>query len=132
MGIFERMMGHARDFERKSGISEGRRRGRRAHKPLRIRAHLKTRRDERRGPILPAVQRRRQGVGFRWTNQELARDRNLTGWVRNLPDGTVRIEIQGTARALAAHLERIHAYYRRFETASGSNRPNPPPRRRRG
>ena len=55
-----------------------------------------------------------QGVGFRWTNQSLAHERHLVGWVKNLPDGTVQMEIQGAPRALVAHLERIHAYYARF------------------
>lgn len=52
-----------------------------------------------------------QGVGFRWTNQRFAQQRNLTGWAQNLADGTVRMEIQGAACSLAAHLERIHASY---------------------
>lgn len=34
--------------------------------------------------------------------------------MRNLPDGTVDMEIQGAAKSIAAHLERLHAYYRRF------------------
>ena len=28
-----------------------------------------------------------QGVGFRWTNQGIANQLNLTGWVRNNSDG---------------------------------------------
>lgn len=55
-----------------------------------------------------------QGVGFRWTNQGLARDRGLTGWVRNEGDGTVSMEIQGRATDIAAHLDALHDYYRRF------------------
>lgn len=55
-----------------------------------------------------------QGVGFRWTNQGLARDRGLTGWVRNEPDGTVQMELQGQPQAIAAHLDAVHEYYRRF------------------
>ena len=37
-----------------------------------------------------------QGVGFRWRAEKLARMLNLTGWVRNLWDGTVEMEVQGT------------------------------------
>lgn len=55
-----------------------------------------------------------QGVGFRWTNQALARERNLTGWAKNLDDGCVRMELQGPPAALAAHLARLHAHYQRF------------------
>jgi len=36
-----------------------------------------------------------QGVGFRMTAQAVAESLNLTGWVRNEPDGSVTLEIQG-------------------------------------
>lgn len=36
-----------------------------------------------------------QGVGFRFTNTNLAQARALTGWVRNMEDGSVEMEIQG-------------------------------------
>lgn len=36
-----------------------------------------------------------QGVGFRWKATRLARDFGLTGWVNNLSDGSVEMEIQG-------------------------------------
>lgn len=55
-----------------------------------------------------------QGVGFRWTNQALAREHGLSGWARNLDDGTVAVEIQGPPAAVAAHLARLHAHYQRF------------------
>lgn len=55
-----------------------------------------------------------QGVGFRWNNQMLARDRKLTGRVRNLDDGTVEMEIQGPPATVGAHFGRLHAYYSRF------------------
>ncbi len=37
-----------------------------------------------------------QGVGFRWTAQHTARDLGLTGWVLNVWDGSVVMELQGT------------------------------------
>ena len=37
-----------------------------------------------------------QHVGFRYTALRLARELSLTGWVRNLPDGRVTMEIQGS------------------------------------
>jgi acylphosphatase len=36
-----------------------------------------------------------QGVAFRWYTQHQARALGLTGWVRNLPDGSVRIQAEG-------------------------------------
>lgn len=40
-----------------------------------------------------------QGVGFRWTMQALARQAGVGGWVRNMDDGTVTAELQGTGHA---------------------------------
>lgn len=36
-----------------------------------------------------------QGVGFRYTACYIARSLGLTGWVRNLWDGDVEMEVQG-------------------------------------
>lgn len=36
-----------------------------------------------------------QGVGFRFTAHRIARRHQLTGFVRNLPDGTVEMLAQG-------------------------------------
>ncbi|MHC4062527.1 MAG: acylphosphatase [Planctomycetota bacterium] len=36
-----------------------------------------------------------QGVGFRFTAHRVASRYQLTGWVRNLPDGTVEMVAQG-------------------------------------
>lgn len=36
-----------------------------------------------------------QGVGFRRRAARIASALNLTGWVRNLPDGRVELEVQG-------------------------------------
>lgn len=38
-----------------------------------------------------------QGVGFRYQAYETARQFGLTGWVKNLCDGTVEMEVQGEA-----------------------------------
>ena len=41
-----------------------------------------------------------QGVGFRWTAQNVARALGITGTVRNRPDGSVEIEAHGAPEAL--------------------------------
>ena len=37
-----------------------------------------------------------QGVGFRWRARHAAEAVGATGWVRNNPDGSVTMELQGT------------------------------------
>jgi acylphosphatase len=41
-----------------------------------------------------------QGVGFRYTAREIARQYHVTGFVCNLPDGTVEMLIQGPAQEI--------------------------------
>jgi acylphosphatase len=41
------------------------------------------------------VRGRVQGVGFRWFVREHARSLRLAGWVKNLPDGMVELEVEG-------------------------------------
>jgi len=41
-----------------------------------------------------------QGVGFRATAASIARDHPVSGWVRNEPDGRVRLEAQGEEAAV--------------------------------
>lgn len=57
-----------------------------------------------------------QGVGFRFTNTNLAQARALTGWVRNMEDGSVEMEIQGAPANVLSHLEALHASYERMGT----------------
>ena len=39
-----------------------------------------------------------QGVGFRWKAKHTASRLGLSGWVRNLDDGSVELEAEGTER----------------------------------
>jgi acylphosphatase len=60
-----------------------------------------------------------QGVGFRWFARSAARRLDISGWVKNLDDGTVEVGAGGTPERLAsfradlemgpegAHVERI-------------------------
>ena len=52
------------------------------------------------------VDGRVQGVGFRWWVQGLARELRLSGYARNLDDGRVEIDAQGSTEALG---KLIHA-----------------------
>jgi len=36
-----------------------------------------------------------QGVGFRWSVRHAAKGFEVTGWVRNLPDGRVELQVTG-------------------------------------
>lgn len=42
-----------------------------------------------------------QGVGFRYQSACYARSLGLTGWVRNLSDGRVEMEVQGEETKIA-------------------------------
>lgn len=46
-----------------------------------------------------------QGVGFRYFVQRRADDMGLAGWVRNRPDGSVEVLVEGNRAALARMLE---------------------------
>ena len=46
--------------------------------------------------ITITVEGRVQGVGYRASVQRKAREENLVGWVKNMPDGTVKIVSEGT------------------------------------
>ena len=48
-----------------------------------------------------------QGVGFRYRSTYLARPFALTGWVKNLWDGRVEMEIQGEESAIKKFLTQL-------------------------
>ncbi len=55
-----------------------------------------------------------QGVGFRFTAQDLARDLGVGGWVKNLRDGRVEVVAEAEEEALKDFLERINKYFGRY------------------
>ena len=48
-----------------------------------------------------------QGVGFRYTTHAIARGHNVTGYVRNLPDGRVELVVEGDRHETDTFLEAI-------------------------
>jgi acylphosphatase len=53
------------------------------------------------------IQGRVQGVGFRYFTQKNADDLDLTGWVKNLPDGSVETVISGKPDCVDEMLRRL-------------------------
>ncbi len=48
-----------------------------------------------------------QGVGFRYTACRFARELGLTGWVQNLPDERVQMEVQGSVSRIRKLIIRL-------------------------
>lgn len=55
-----------------------------------------------------------QGVGFRWTSQRVANSLGLTGWVKNIWDGSVEMELQGTDDQICDFFGEFANSYRRY------------------
>ena len=53
------------------------------------------------------VHGRVQGVGLRFTVTGFAKKYNVTGWVRNLYDGTVEMEVQGLEHRVDLFLQEL-------------------------
>jgi acylphosphatase len=52
-----------------------------------------------------------QGVGFRYTARQIAQQYNVAGFVRNQPDGTVEMQIQGPAQDIDDCLREIQDFF---------------------
>ncbi len=48
-----------------------------------------------------------QGVGFRYSTREIATGFDVVGSVKNMPDGTVKMEIMGEAQEIEEYLSEI-------------------------
>ena len=57
--------------------------------------------------LTATVTGRVQGVGFRWHVQRVACSSQLTGYVRNTPDGGVEVVVEGDEDALQRLLEAL-------------------------
>ena len=68
-----------------------------------------------------------QGVGFRYATMQVAREFEVSGYVRNLPDARVLLEIEGEPRELSGFVdaleERMHGYIRKTERESERREP---------
>jgi acylphosphatase len=49
-----------------------------------------------------------QGVGFRWSIRNIAKGFDVIGWVRNLVDGRVQMQVSGGEEELRSFLEAIN------------------------
>lgn len=68
-----------------------------------------------------------QGVGFRYTALQVAKEFEVAGYVCNLADGRVQLEVEGRADEIATFVaaveERMHGCIRKTERSSGSRAP---------
>lgn len=48
-----------------------------------------------------------QGVGFRYATKQLALGFDVIGWVKNLKDGTVELQLMGEAEEVTEFLEEL-------------------------
>ena len=55
-----------------------------------------------------------QGVGFRANARSIAAGHPVTGWVRNEPEGTVLLEMQGEEGAVRGALDEIRTSMARY------------------
>ena len=55
-----------------------------------------------------------QGVGFRFTAEDIARSLGVLGWVKNLRDGRVEVVAEAEEKVLKEFLGRINQYFSRY------------------
>jgi acylphosphatase len=63
-----------------------------------------------------------QGVGFRYTVVRLVRGRPLTGFLRNEPDGTVKMVVEGEAAEIDNFVAAIGAEFQHYIASCQSRR----------
>lgn len=66
-----------------------------------------------------------QGVGFRATTRRVARGFGVTGWARNEPDGSVRVEVQGMGAEIEAFVAALGVAMERNIASCAQREMNP-------
>ena len=65
-----------------------------------------------------------QGVGFRYQTFQIAKEFDVSGFVRNLADGRVQLEAEGDRKEVQAFIhevaDRLDVYIRKVERTEGS------------
>ena len=68
-----------------------------------------------------------QGVGFRYATLQVAKEFEVAGYVKNLPDGRVLLEAEGRSRVVDEFVnaigERMHGYVRKTERVQQTRAP---------
>ena len=68
-----------------------------------------------------------QGVGFRFATMQVAREFDVSGFVRNLADGRVQLDIEGKTADVDAFVaaveDRMHGFLRKTERSSETRPP---------
>ena len=68
-----------------------------------------------------------QGVGFRFSTLQVAKEFEVAGFVANLPDGRVRLEVEGKPAEVEAFVSavetRMHGYIRSVERSAAQRAP---------
>jgi acylphosphatase len=54
-----------------------------------------------------------QGVGFRATAVEIAKDFKVVGWVKNLADGRVQLVVEGPPDEVKKFLEAVRKHWKK-------------------
>ena len=64
-----------------------------------------------------------QGVGFRYTTASIAKPYPVSGYVKNLRDGTVEVQVEGPREPVDAFLQEIAAHLKGISRIARSRRP---------
>jgi acylphosphatase len=68
-----------------------------------------------------------QGVGFRYQTLQVAKEFEISGWVANLPDGRVQLEVEGREQEVrdfaSAVQERMEGHIRKVEQTAATRPP---------